>query len=142
MTIEFNLVLGAELSWLPQPEYKDGNPGFHPDGRGKPAAGERKSAENVRIPQKIELIRDGDQVTGLYTHPHWGTVQASDVSWTENHVAFTAPSGKDDKGGETAYFNFSFVLSDASDSVAGFTGGTSPFFRSFLPLEGRITKRS
>ena len=135
MTIEFNLVLGAELSWLPQPTYREGNPAFQPDGKEKPA-------EIVRIPQKIELSRDGDQVTGLYTHPHWGTVQASDVSWTENHVAFTAPSGKDDKGGETAYFNFSFVLSDASDSVAGFTGGTSPFFRSFLPLEGRITERS
>ena len=135
ISIEFNLILGAKIDGIPEPIIKENIPAP------PPPAGERP-AGIIKVPQKIEITQDSTGISGIYSHPVWGSVQATDVSWSPNHIAFTAPSGNDDKNGKTAYFNFSFTLSDSTDCVVGFAGGMAPFFRSFLPLEGIIITRS
>lgn len=130
--LEFNLILGETIESIPAPVPK---PGVELPPPPPAADGPR---EILRVPQSILLKKTADGWTGVYTHPRWGEQEATDVSVSENHIAFTASSGNDDKNGQTALFSFSFVRSDSTDSVVGFAGGQAPFFRSFLPAEGRI----
>ena len=100
-------------------------------------AGERPV---LKIPQSLVLSDETGGWKGVFTHPHWGEAPAIDISVSENHIAFSAPSGADDKGGKPAYFNFAFVRVDSTDHVVGFAGGRAPFFRSYLPAEGVLTE--
>ena len=132
LKLEFNLILGQDLESIPAPVIKPGAelppppPGDRPRGI-------------LKIPQTILLTEENGVWSGLYQHPHWGELPATEVSVAENHIAFTAPSGNDDKGGHPALFNFAFTRSDTTDSVVGFAGGREPFFRSYLPVEGIVT---
>lgn len=133
MTLElkFNLILGETISSIPAPVIKEKVT--------SPPAPKPTSAENppiLKIPQSIVLTKRGHTWTGIYTHPTWGESAAIDISVSCNHIAFSALSGNDDKGGHPVYFNFAFARVDSSDSVVGFAGGRAPYFRSFLPVEG------
>lgn len=136
LKIEFNLILGDELSSIPAPVIKEGV--ALPPPPPPPPAGQKLQV--MKVPQSAVLSNESGEWTGIYTHPHWGSAAAIDVSVSDNHIAFSAPSGNDDKGGKPAYFNFAFTRADSTDSIVGFAGGRAPFFRSFLPVEGIVVE--
>lgn len=136
LRIDFHLILGEQIPSIPAPVMKAGVELPPPP----PAAAGEGPRPVVKIPQSVVLTEESGEWSGVYTHPHWGEVPATDISVSENHIAFSAPSGNDDKGGKPACFNFAFVRADSTDSVVGFTGGRAPFFRSYLPVEGVITE--
>jgi hypothetical protein len=141
LKIDFNLLLGADIPGVPEPEIKPefaASPGAE---HAAPPAGAPK--EVMKIPQSIEITDEGGKLTGWYTHPIWGRTEARDVclSPAGNCLSFAGRSGNDDKGGADSYFDIVISMSPATDCVVGFSAGQPPFFRSFLPIEGRITEK-
>jgi hypothetical protein len=134
--LDFSLILGQPLESIPEPELL---PGVElPPPPPAPPAGESHPIQ--KIAQQIDLIQnDNGGWSGIYTHPIWGSVPAQEVSVSDNHIAFSAPSGNNDKGGRPALFHFAFVRVDSTNHVVGFSGGQAPYFRSFLPVEGTFT---
>jgi hypothetical protein len=92
----------------------------------------------VRPAQEFELTlsqTDG-QLKGILKSEH-GCQKIDDLVESEFSLSFTAFAGSE--GVEV--FRFVLMFSDSTAQVVGFTCGIKPFFRSFMPLRGKILEQ-
>lgn len=92
----------------------------------------------VPPPQKYELTmseQDG-VVKGILRSEH-GLQKIDDIVESDFSLSFTAFAGS---GGDEV-FRYVLLLSDSTDQIVGFNCGIKPFFRSFMPLRGKIIEK-
>lgn len=87
-------------------------------------------------PQKFELTLLEEPGKGILRSEH-GLQKLDDVVESEFSISFTAYAGS---GGDEL-FRYVLMLSDSTDQIVGFNCGIKPFFRSFMPLRGRILEK-
>lgn len=87
--------------------------------------------------QEFELTiseKDGG-LKGILKSEH-GCQKIDDIVESEFSLSFTAFAGSE--GVEV--FRYVLMFSDSTAQIVGFTCGVKPFFRSFMPLRGRIVE--
>lgn len=149
--IEFSMVFGQSLpGFAMTPGSIEYYPGCKPEGPsgppqdGPPAGGPQDGPPTGGpggVPggdmptQDFELtISEGPNgLKGILKSEH-GCQKIDDIVESEFALSFTAFSGSE--GVEV--FRYALLFSDSTDQIIGFTCGIKPFFRSFMPLRGKI----
>lgn len=145
--IEFSMVFGQSLpGFAMTPASIEYYPGCKPEGpSGPPAEGVGGPPQEhpavptggaVKMPtQDFELtISEGPNgLKGILKSEH-GLQKIDDIVESEFSISFTAFSGSE--GVEV--FRYVLIFSDSTAQIVGFTCGIKPFFRSFMPLRGKI----
>lgn len=85
---------------------------------------------------ELTLSEDGGILKGILRSEH-GLQKIDDIVESDFSLSFTAFSGS---GGDEV-FRFVLMLSDSTDQIVGFNCGVKPFFRSFMPLRGKIIEK-
>ncbi len=140
--IQFTMVFGQSLEGFAMtpgsieyyPGCKPEEPSGPPAGAGGPPAG--GEAPGASMPQQeFELtISEVDGVLkGILKSEH-GCQKIDDIVESPFSLSFTAFSGSE--GVEV--FRYVLLFSDSTAQLVGFTCGVKPFFRSFMPLKGKI----
>lgn len=93
---------------------------------------------DVPPPQKYELTvtEQNGVLKGILRSEH-GLQKIDDIVESDFSLSFTAFAGS---GGDEV-FRYVLLFSDSTDQFVGFNCGIKPFFRSFMPLRGRIIEK-
>jgi hypothetical protein len=134
--VQFTMVFGQALEGFAMtPDTIDYYPGCMPPDTPVSAAG---AEIPVRPAQEFELTLSeiNGQLKGILKSEH-GCQKIDDLVESDFSLSFTAFAGS--QGVEV--FRFVLMFSDSTAQVVGFTCGIKPFFRSFMPLCGRILEQ-
>ena len=120
-----------------KPEGPSGPPQDAPDG--PPAGGpERGDGHAPEMPAQEYLLtmeeKDG-VIKGVLKSEH-GCQKIDDIVESEFSISFTAYAGSEG----VEIFRFVLMLSDSTAQIVGYAAGVKPFFRSFMPLSGRVAE--
>ena len=118
-----------------KPEGPSGPPQDAPDG--PPAGGpERGDGPAPEMPAQEYLLtmeeKDG-VIKGVLKSEH-GCQKIDDIVESEFSISFTAYAGSEG----VEIFRFVLMLSDSTAQIVGYAAGVKPFFRSFMPLCGKV----
>ena len=118
-----------------KPEGPSGPPQDAPDG--PPAGGpERGDGHAPEMPAQEYLLtmeeKDG-VIKGVLKSEH-GCQKIDDIVESEFSISFTAYAGSEG----VEIFRFVLMLSDSTAQIVGYAAGVKPFFRSFMPLCGKV----
>ena len=127
----------ASIEYYPgcKPEGPSGPPQDTPDG--PPAGGpERGDGPAPEMPAQDYLLtieeKDG-VLKGVLKSEH-GCQKIDDIVESEFSISFTAYAGSEG----VEIFRFVLMLSDSTAQIVGYAAGVKPFFRSFMPLSGKV----
>lgn len=121
-----------------KPEGPSGPPQDAPSGppAGGPPAGGAPGGQIGGEPTQDYLLtieeKDG-LLKGVLKSEH-GCQKIDDIVESDFSLSFTAYAGSEG----VEIFRFVLMLSDSTAQIVGYAAGTKPFFRSFMPLCGRV----
>ncbi|MBQ9268534.1 MAG: hypothetical protein IJ206_03340 [Oscillospiraceae bacterium] len=120
-----------------KPEGPSGPPQDAPDGL--PAGGPERGDGPAPVMPAQEYVltmeeKDG-VIKGVLKSEH-GCQKIDDIVESEFAISFTAYAGSEG----VEIFRFVLMLSDSTAQIVGYAAGVKPFFRSFMPLSGRIAE--
>ena len=145
--IEFQMKFGLSLpGFAMTPGSIEYYPGCKPEGpsgppqdatAGPPAgAPERGDGPAPEMPSQDYLLtieeKDG-VLKGVLKSEH-GCQKIDDIVESEFSISFTAYAGSEG----VEIFRFVLMLSDSTAQIVGYAAGVKPFFRSFMPLCGKV----
>ena len=114
----------------------EGSSGPHQDASDGSLAGDTERGEGQALPAQDFLLtieeKDG-VLKGVLKSEH-GCQKIDDIVESEFSISFTAYAGSEG----VEIFRFVLMLSDSTAQIVGYAAGVKPFFRSFMPLCGRI----
>ena len=145
--IQFTMVFGQSLEGFAMtpgsieyyPGCKPEEPSGPPpemDGPGPGGPGPEGPAPGASMPmQEFELTmtEQNGVIKGILKTEH-GCQKIDDIVESPFSLSFTAFSGSE--GVEV--FRYVLLFSDSTPQLVGFTCGIKPFFRSYMPLRGRV----
>lgn len=114
-----------------EPRAPSGPPAGGPPagGPGGPGPGAAQAAQEFEL-----TIEEKDGILKGILKTEHGLQKIDDIVESEFSISFTAFSGSE--GVEV--FRYVLLFSDSTAQCVGFTCGIKPFFRSFMPLRGKI----
>ena len=143
--IEFQMRFGVSLpGFAMTPAAIAYYPGCKPEEPSNPAqsaldgsaAGDSENNPGSEIPDQKYLLTIEEKngvLKGVLKSEH-GCQKIDDIVESEFSISFTAYAGSEG----VEIFRFVLMLSDSTAQIVGFAAGVKPFFRSFMPLCGRV----
>lgn len=136
--VAFTMVFGQALEGFAMaPGTIDYYPGCKPAEptapSGPPAGGPGPGAAQPSQEFELTITEKDGVLKGILKTEH-GLQKIDDIVESEFSISFTAFSGSE--GVEV--FRYVLLFSDSTAQCVGFTCGIKPFFRSFMPLRGKI----
>ena len=118
-----------------KPEGPSGPPQDAPDGppAGGPERGDGPAPEMPAQEYLLTMEEKGGVIKGVLKSEH-GCQKIDDIVESEFSISFTAYAGSEG----VEIFRFVLMLSDSTAQIVGYAAGVKPFFRSFMPLCGKV----
>ena len=145
--LEFQMRFGLSLpGFAMTPTSIEYYPGCKPEGpsgppqdapAGPPAGGPEQGAgppEAMPAQDYLLTIEDVDGVLKGVLKSEHGCQKIDDIVESDFSISFTAYAGSEG----VEIFRFVLMLSDSTAQIVGYAAGVKPFFRSFMPLCGRV----
>lgn len=132
--LEFSMQFGLSLpGFAMTPDTIEYYPGCKPEDPSVPAE------DLPAMPPVQEFVltmeeKDG-MLKGVLKSEH-GCQKIDDIVESEFSISFTAYAGSEG----VEIFRFVLMLSDSTAQIVGYAAGVKPFFRSFMPLRGKIAE--
>lgn len=132
----------ASIEYYPgcKPEGPSGPPQDAPEGppaggppQGGPEHGDGPAPEMPAQDYLLTIEEKDGVLKGVLKSEH-GCQKIDDIVESEFSISFTAYAGSEG----VEIFRFVLMLSDSTAQIVGYAAGVKPFFRSFMPLSGRI----
>lgn len=137
--VSFSMIFGQSL---PGFAMTPDSIAYYPDCRPESSSAPSEISDGSDAPalptQDFELtVSEGPYgLRGILRSEH-GCQKIDDIVESPFSLSFTAFSGSE--GVEV--FRYTLMFSDSTDQLVGFACGVKPFFRSFMPLRGKILER-
>ena len=118
-----------------KPEGPSGPPQDAPDGppAGGPERGDGPAPEMPAQEYLLTMEEKAGVIKGVLKSEH-GCQKIDDIVESEFSISFTAYAGSEG----VEIFRFVLMLSDSTAQIVGYAAGVKPFFRSFMPLCGKV----
>ena len=145
--LEFQMKFGLSLpGFAMTPGSIEYYPGCKPEGpsgppqdapAGPPAGGPEPGggpAPEMPSQEYLLTIEEKDGVLKGVLKSEHGCQKIDDIVESEFSISFTAYAGSEG----VEIFRFVLMLSDSTAQIVGYAAGVRPFFRSFMPLCGKV----
>jgi len=118
-----------------KPEGPSGPPQDAPAGpsAGGPEHGDGPAPE-MPVQEYLLTMEEKDGVIKGVLKSEHGCQKIDDIVESEFSISFTAYAGSEG----VEIFRFVLMLSDSTAQIVGYAAGIKPFFRSFMPLCGKV----
>ena len=125
----------GDIEYYPgcKPEGPSGPPQEGPAGGPGPQRGDGPAPEMPAQDYLLTIEEKDGVLKGVLKSEH-GCQKIDDIVESEFSISFTAYAGSEG----VEIFRFVLMLSDSTAQIVGFAAGVKPFFRSYMPLCGKV----
>ena len=130
--LEFQMKFGLSLpGFAMTPGSIEYDPGCKPE---EPSAPPQDASDEMPAQDFLLTMEEVDGVLKGVLKSEHGCQKIDDIVESDFSISFTAYAGSEG----VEIFRFVLMLSDSTAQIVGYAAGVKPFFRSFMPLCGRI----